>query len=79
LLDVCLLHDLGAWKCATLAISVFSPRFTQRKDVVYRQGSRIRLEPAGEEAAPLQVDGDPGGHIPVDFSVEPGGLRLIVP
>lgn len=79
LLDVCLLHDLGAWKCATLAVSVFSPRFTQRKDVVYRQGSRIRLEPAGDEAAPLQVDGDPGGQIPVDFSVEPGGLRLIVP
>lgn len=79
LLDVCLLHDLGAWKCATLAVSVFSPHFTERRDVVYRQGRSIRLEPAGEEAAPLQVDGDPGGILPADFGVEPGALRLIVP
>lgn len=79
LLDVCLLHDLGALKCALLAISVFSPRFTSRRDVVYRQGQRIRLEPAGAEAAPLQVDGDPAGQIPADFGVEPGALELVVP
>lgn len=79
LLDVCLLHDLGALKCAGLAVSVFSKGFTQRRDVVYRQGTRIRLEPAGTEAAPLQVDGDPAGQVPADFGVEPGALRLIVP
>jgi diacylglycerol kinase (ATP) len=79
LLDVCLLHDLSAWKCATLAFSVFSPRFTQRKDVVYRQGKNIRLEPASDEAAPLQVDGDPAGFVPSDFGVEPAALNLLVP
>ena len=79
LLDVCLLHRLNAWKCATLAVSVFSPRFTERKDVVYRQGARIRLEPAGDVAAPLQVDGDPAGSVPVDFGVEPAALSLLVP
>ena len=33
-----------------MAVSVFSPNFTKRRDVVYRQGQRIRLEPAGDEA-----------------------------
>lgn len=79
LLDVCLLHDLGALKCAGLAVSVFSKGFTQRRDVVYRQGRQIRLEPAGEEAAPLQVDGDPAGNVPATFGVEPRALRLLVP
>lgn len=79
LLDVCLLHDITAFKCATLAFAVFSPRFTQRKDIVYRQGKSIRLEPAEGEAAPLQVDGDPGGFVPVDFGVEQAALTLLVP
>ena len=79
LIDVCLLHDLGALKCAGLAFSVFSPRFTQRKDVVYRQARCVRMEPAGAEAAPLQIDGDSAGELPAEFGVEPGGLRLVVP
>lgn len=79
LLDVCLLHDLGPLKCATLAFAVFSPRFTQRRDVIYRQGRQIRLEPAGPQGVLLQVDGDPGGNVPVDFGVEPAALELLVP
>lgn len=79
LIDVCLLHDLNAWKCAGLAVSVFSPRFTERRDVVYRQARHVRMEPAGDEAAPLQVDGDPAGLLPAEFGVEPGALRLLVP
>ena len=79
LLDVCLLHELGAWKCASLALSVFSPKFIERTDVVYAQGRRVRLEPAGQEAPPLQIDGDPAGHAPADFAVEPAALRLVVP
>lgn len=79
LIDVCLLHDLGVLKCMGLAVSVFSPRFTQRRDVVYRQASRVRMEPSGAEAAPLQVDGDPAGLLPAEFGVESGALRLLVP
>jgi len=79
LLDLCLVHDITAWKCASLAVAVFSPRFTQRKDIVYRQGKSIRLEPAAESAAPLQVDGDPAGCVPCDFGVEPAALNLLVP
>jgi len=79
LIDVCLLHELGAWKCAGLAFAVFSPRFTQRRDIVYRQARHVRMEPAGSEQAPLQVDGDPAGQLPMEFGVEPGALRLLVP
>jgi diacylglycerol kinase family enzyme len=29
-------------------------------------------------AAPYQLDGDPGGDLPVEFSVLPGRLKMLV-
>jgi len=79
LLDVCLLHDLTPWKCIALAVAVWWPSFVERSDVVYRQAREISVEPAGAEAAPLQVDGDPAGQLPARFRVVPGGAHIIVP
>lgn len=79
LLDVCLIHDITPLKCAGMAVHVWQPSFIERRDVVYAQGKEIRFEPAGEEAAPLQIDGDPAGELPVDFSVLPAAARIIVP
>lgn len=79
LLDVCLLHNLSVAKIATLAVGVWSPNFTKRKDVTYVQGKEITLEPASDEPVPLQVDGDPAGFIPVTISVHPKALRVVIP
>ena len=38
---------------------------------------RIRLE--SDEPVPYQLDGDPGGVLPLEIVVQPGYLRLIVP
>lgn len=40
-------------------------------------GVRFRLE--SEQPAAYQLDGDPGGVLPVEVSVAPGRLRLLVP
>lgn len=79
LLDVCLFHDLSVPKIAMLAVRVWSEKFTLRDDVTYVQGKEITLEPASDEAVPLQVDGDPAGHLPVTIRVQPKALRVVVP
>jgi diacylglycerol kinase family enzyme len=38
---------------------------------------RLRVEAV--EPVPVQFDGDPGGSLPVEISVIPQGLTLIVP
>jgi diacylglycerol kinase (ATP) len=78
LLDVCLIHDITPVKCMSLACHVWSPSFTRRRDVLYCQGRDVRFE-AEDEAAPLQIDGDPAGHVPVAFSLLPKAARIITP
>jgi len=48
-------------------------------DVTFHTARRVRLSSADERAVPVQVDGDPGGHLPVDLEVVPGGVRVLAP
>jgi diacylglycerol kinase (ATP) len=48
-------------------------------DVTYHRARHVRLAPADGAPVALQVDGDPGGFLPVDLSVEPGGVRILGP
>jgi diacylglycerol kinase (ATP) len=48
-------------------------------DVTYHRARHVRLAPADGMPVALQVDGDPGGFLPVDLSVEPGGVRILGP
>jgi diacylglycerol kinase (ATP) len=41
------------------------------------KATHIRLE-SDEEDVPIQLDGDPGGHLPMEMSVVPGRLSLLV-
>ncbi len=47
-------------------------------DVVYRQFRNARIETPGSEV-PSQVDGDPGPNTPLDISVGPARIALLVP
>ncbi len=79
LLDVCLIHDITPLKCISMACSVWWPSFIQRADVTYAQGKEITFEPAAAEAAPLQIDGDPAGTVPVSFGVLPHAANILAP
>lgn len=39
---------------------------------------RVRLS-STQGLVPVQVDGDPGGHLPVDLELVPGGARVLAP
>lgn len=46
-------------------------------DVTFHTARRVRLASADGRPVPVQVDGDPGGHVPVDWEVVPGGIRVL--
>jgi diacylglycerol kinase (ATP) len=48
-------------------------------DVSFHQAQRVRLTSADGRLVPVQVDGDPGGHLPGDFEIVPGGIRVLAP
>jgi len=48
-------------------------------DVTYHQAARVRLASADGRRVPMQVDGDPGGFLPFDAEIVPGGLRILAP
>lgn len=47
--------------------------------VSYHPARRVRLTSADGGPVPVQVDGDPGGHLPVDFEIVPGGITVLAP
>ncbi len=79
LLDVCLMHDLNPLRLAGLALQLRHARFLERDDVVYVQGKHVELTPASDDPAPLQIDGDPAGSIPAEFTIAPKALQVVVP
>jgi len=48
-------------------------------DVTFHRARRVKLLPTDEHAVPVQVDGDPGGHLPAEFEIVPGGIRVLAP
>jgi len=48
-------------------------------DVTFHQARRVRLTPTDGAPVPVQVDGDPGGRLPGDFEIVPGGIRVLAP
>lgn len=77
LLDICVLRNLTFWHTLALLFAVIRPGFAQRDDVLYRKVRTLKLSPADVEAAPLQIDGDPAGHIPATFHVLPKALSVV--
>ena len=47
--------------------------------VTFLRARRVKLESAGGAPVPVQVDGDPGGFLPADFEIVPGGIRVLAP
>ena len=66
-------QDRLAWHAAWTLLR----RHPLKGDVIYRRFKRLRIETA--RPVPSQVDGDVGPDTPLDVSVSPKRLRLIVP
>lgn len=77
LLDVCCLRRGRFWPGIMYAAAVIARRHHRLADYSGCRARRLRLTSDGE--VPYQLDGDPGGVLPLDIRVLPGRMTLVVP
>ncbi|MBN2476502.1 MAG: protein BmrU [Pirellulales bacterium] len=77
LLDVCAFRRGSLWHGLRYAGAVWLGRHEGLADCTTRRVRRLRIE--SEAGVPYQLDGDPGGLLPVDVEVVPNRLTLVVP
>jgi YegS/Rv2252/BmrU family lipid kinase len=76
-LDLCVFEKQGwIWQLRYLA-AVLTRQHRNLPDFQHRRVKRVRL--STREAAPIQMDGDPGGCLPRMIEVVPAALPLVVP
>lgn len=77
LLDVCAFRRGSPWHTLRYTAAVLRGRHQAMADCTTRRVRRLRITSQAE--VPYQLDGDPGGWLPVDVEVLPDRLALIVP
>jgi diacylglycerol kinase family enzyme len=76
-LDVCGFHRGSLWHGLRYAMAVRRGKHAGLADCTLRRAARFRITSAVE--VHYQLDGDPGGLLPVDVEVVPDRLTLLVP
>ena len=77
LLDLCTMRRGHLWHGLWYAASVLLGRHQRMADWTTRRLRRLRI--TSDARVPYQLDGDPGGLLPLDVEVLPGRLTLVVP
>lgn len=54
-------------------------RLQKSRGMQYLKTTRLRCEPMGDDVVYAQVDGEPAGRLPVEFSIVPDALTLMIP
>lgn len=75
-LDVCEFRGVGFFRSLWFFTMARLGRSEKLKSCSARQAVRIRL--TAEEPLPYQIDGDPGGTLPVEIKIIPQALTLLV-
>ncbi len=77
LLDLCLFQGGSFWAGMRYLVGVVCGGHGRMSDCVTAQATRIVIE--SDEAVPYQLDGDPGGMLPLVIDIVPRRLTVIVP
>jgi len=77
LLDVCLVGRISKLKVLFCLPIIYFGGHTRLKEVEYFQASKVRIE--SNPALELYADGEPACRTPVEISLIPRGLQVIVP
>lgn len=79
LLDLCMFEHGSTLAGLGYFFQVLRRRHHLRRDVTTLRTPRCQLAAVGDEQIPFQVDGDPGGFLPITLSVEAGGMSIVLP
>ncbi|RJQ07650.1 MAG: diacylglycerol kinase family lipid kinase [Bacillota bacterium] len=74
-LDLCVVGDVSRLQTVALLPKVFSGRHTAHPSVRIYSGKRVRI--TSPSRLFLQADGEVFGHVPGDFDILPGALRVV--
>ncbi|MGO8690609.1 MAG: diacylglycerol/lipid kinase family protein [Thermoguttaceae bacterium] len=77
LLDVCMFRRGNVWHGLRYLGAVLLGRHQALADCTIRRARRLRI--TAEDEVPYQLDGDPGGRLPVEIETLPGRLTLLAP
>jgi len=77
LLDVCTFKEGSLWYGLVYLGGVLLGQHEAMQDFVRVKTRRVRVE--CDAPTPFQLDGDPAGELPVEITVLPGRLQLLVP
>ena len=77
LLDVCTFRHGGLWHGLYYTAAVLAGTHHWLTDFARRRAGRFRV--TSDSKVPYQLDGDPGGFLPVEIEVLPKRLTLVVP
>ena len=77
LLDVCTFRHGGLWHGLYYTAAILAGTHHWLTDFARRRVGRLRV--TSDSKVPYQLDGDPGGFLPVEIEVLPKRLTLVVP
>ena len=77
LFDVCMYRGRTLWRGLLFALAAGCRKHSMLANFSTLRSPRLRLE--SDEPVPYQLDGDPGGYLPLELETLPGRLLLLVP
>lgn len=79
LLDVCTFKEGSLWNGLMYLSGILLGQHQNWSDCVQFRTRRLRIEPTTDAAVPYQLDGDPGGFLPVEIELLPRRLTVLAP
>lgn len=80
LLDVCIFRSRSPWDFAVHIFKVITGReHLKDKQIMYFQTKRIKVSPRRKKKIPVHTDCEIIGYLPMEFSILPRKLSVIVP
>jgi diacylglycerol kinase (ATP) len=79
LLDVCVFRCGNCWCLLKHAVLTVLKQNHRCKQTLYAQAQSIRVESQHNNNIPTELDGDPGPALPMDISIIPQAIQVLVP
>ncbi len=77
LLDLCVMPCRGRVQLISHALRTLRCRHVEHPSVLYRRVTRLRI--TSRQPTPVEIDGEFAGMLPLEISIRPGALRMIIP
>ncbi|MEN6307293.1 MAG: diacylglycerol kinase family protein [Anaerohalosphaeraceae bacterium] len=78
LLDICIFRCHSCWSLLKHAACTVLKTHLRSKNTIYTQARTIRIE-SSVNHIPTELDGDPGPSLPLDISIIPAAIQVLVP